>query len=167
MSCSRSSLALLVFALALPAAAQTIEARGTVGAMIFADDGSVTEAAGGGSVRFYFSRRWSIEPQLMFARRTTSFVQDSNLIFWGNIGLDFLPRETRVTPYWFASPGVTRHTTKFGSSKFTNSEAAIGTGLGVRIRVTDRVFVSPQMRFGLADGIFAEFTGSLGFVLRK
>jgi hypothetical protein len=64
------------------------------------------------------------------------------------------------------SPGVVWHTTRFAHFTQTNGEAAIGTGAGVRIRLTDRVFVAPQARLGIADGIFAEVTGSIGFVLK-
>src|SRR5258706_573383 len=50
------------------AAPQPIDARFTAGAMVFADDGPVTLIAFGGSVRFYFSRRWSVEPEVLYAR---------------------------------------------------------------------------------------------------
>jgi hypothetical protein len=146
--------------------AQGIEARGTGGVISFADDGPINQATGGGSVRFYFSRRWSVEPQLMYARRTISTALDSSLILWGNVQFDILHRGRRASPYWFASPGVVRHTTRYGAFSLTHAEPACGTGGGVRIRLTDRVFVAPQVRLGIADGIFAEVTGSIGFVLK-
>jgi hypothetical protein len=156
----------LLTAMATGAMAQGIEARATGGVISFADDGTVNQATAGGSVRFYFSRRWSVEPQLMYARRTISTALDSSLILWGNVQLDILRRERRASPYWFVSPGVVWHTTRFGHFSQTNAEAAIGTGAGVRIRLSDRVFVAPQARLGIADGIFAEVTGSIGFVLK-
>lgn len=157
----------LVMVLASGAWAQGIEARATGGVISFADDGTVNQATVGGSLRIYFSRRWSVEPQLMYARRTISTALDSNAILWGNVQLDILHRDRRAAPYWFASPGVVWHTTRFGAFSQTNAEAAVGTGVGVRIRLTDRVFVAPQARLGIADGIFAELTGSIGFVLKK
>ena len=157
----------LVLLLAPAALAQGIETRASAGVISFADDGAVNEWTAGGSVRFYLSRRWSIEPQLMYARSTLPYSRDSNLLLWGNVQLDILHRERRASPYWFASPGVVRHSIRFDSRSFTSSEAAFGTGGGVRIRLSDRVFVAPQARIGIADGIFAEITGSIGFVLRK
>ena len=157
----------LFFLMAAGAVAQTVEARATGGVISFADDGTVNQATVGGSVRIYLSRRWSVEPQLMYARRTISTARDSNAILWGNVQFDILRRERRASPYWFASPGVVWHSTRFGSFSQTNAEAAFGTGGGVRIRLTDRLFVAPQGRLGIADGIFAELTGSIGFVLKK
>jgi hypothetical protein len=58
------------------------------------------------------------------------------------------------------------HSTRFGAFSQTNAEAAFGSGVGVRIKLTDRVFVAPQARLGIADGIFTEVTGSIGFVLK-
>jgi hypothetical protein len=159
-------LGLLVCVASAAALAQGIEARVTGGMISFADDGAVNQATVGGSARFYFSRRWSVEPQLMYARRTISTARDSNVLLWGNVQFDILHRERRASPYWFASPGLVWHTTRFGSFSQTTGEGAFGTGGGVRINLTKRVFVAPQARVGIADGIFAEITGSIGFVLR-
>lgn len=156
-----------VLLLASAAMAQGVEVRATGGVISFADDGTVNQAAGGGSLRIYFSRRWSVEPQLLYARRTIETARDSNLFLWGNVQFDFVHRERRVSPYWFASPGLIVHRTRFGPFSQTNGEAAFGSGAGVRIKLTDRVFVAPQARFGIADGVFAEVTGSIGFVLKK
>jgi hypothetical protein len=153
--------------MASAALAQGVEARLTGGVISFADDGTVNQAMGGGSLRVYFSRRWSVEPQLMYARRTISTARDSNVLLWANVQFDILHRERRVSPYWFASPGIVWHSTRFAQFSQTNAEAAFGSGVGVRIRLTDRVFVAPQVRIGIADGIFTELSGSVGFVLKK
>jgi hypothetical protein len=160
-------LLLLLLSARAPALAQPIEARFTAGAMFFADDATITIPAAGGSVRFYFSRRWSVEPGLMFGQRTLTFSRDRNTILWGNVAFDFLHRGRPVVPYWFAGPGVTRHSVVFGSIAQSTNEAAFGTGAGARIHLTERIFVAPQVRIGIADGIFSELTGSIGFVLRK
>ena len=62
----------LLLAMSTCAMAQGIEARATGGVISFADDATVNQPTAGGSVRLYFSRRWSVEPQLMYARRTIS-----------------------------------------------------------------------------------------------
>jgi len=33
--------------------------------------------------------------------------------------------------------------------------------------LSDRWFVAPQFRMGVADGVFAEVTGSIGYVFSK
>jgi hypothetical protein len=147
----------------VPCVAQPMQARFTVGATTFADDGAVTEAAVGGGVRFHFSRRWSLEPEFLYVSKRN----DHSSILWGNIAFDFLPRDRRIVPYWYGGPGIVRHTSSFGQFSFTSTEAAFGTGAGVRFMLSDRVFVAPQFRLGIADGVFAEVAGSIGYVLRK
>jgi outer membrane protein with beta-barrel domain len=165
----RPALIVVLFAAALPevTAAQPIDARFTAGALVFADDGAVTLGEFGGSVRLYFSRRWSVEPELIFAKRFSSFARDSNYLLWGNVAFDFRHRDRRVVPYWFAAPGMVHHRTSFGSFSFSTNEASFGTGAGVRFMLSDRIFVAPQLRVGVADGVFSEFAGSIGYVLRK
>ena len=154
---------LFAAAFSASALAQGIQSRFTAGTTIFADDGAVFEATVGGSVRFYFSRRWSVEPEFLHARARW----DRNYFLWGNVAFDFLQRDRAIVPYWFVSPGLVRHTIGFGNIMFTTHEAAFGTGAGVRFKLSDRVFVAPQFRMGVADGVFTEFTGSIGFIVRK
>jgi hypothetical protein len=160
---------LVLFAIAVlpPAVAQTVHARFTAGTTVFADDGPVAEKTFGGSVRIYFSRRWSVEPEFLHARHKTGFVDDRNYFLWGNVAFDFLRRDRRIVPYWYAGPGLVRHTTGFNNFTFTNHEAAFGTGAGVRFRLSDHVFVAPQVRIGIADGVFSEITGSIGYIWGK
>lgn len=147
--------------------AQGIQARFTAGSTIFADDGPVYETTIGGSLRYYFSRRWSVEPEFLFARNKSGSITDRNYFLWGNVAFDFLQRDRRIVPYWYAAPGLVRHTTVFNQFTFTNYEAAFGTGAGVRFKLSDRVFVAPQVRIGIADGIFSEITGSIGYMWGK
>jgi len=140
-----------------------IQPRFTAGTTIFADDGAVYETTVGGSFRLFFSRRWSFEPEFLHARRGS----DRNYFLWGNVAFDFLHRDRRIVPYWYAAPGLVRHTTGSSRFTFTTHEAAFGTGAGLRFKVSDRVFVAPQFRTGVADGVFVEFTASIGYILRR
>jgi hypothetical protein len=132
----------------------------------FADEGAVNHFTAGGSLRVYLSRRWSVEPEFLYMRHNNS-VRDRDYLLWGNFSFDFRHRPNRIVPYWFAAPGLIHHRTSFGQQTFSTNEAAFGTGGGVRVFLSDRVYVAPQVRVGVADGIFAEVTGSIGFVLRK
>src|SRR4029450_856848 len=100
---------ILAAAITTSGAAQGIYPRFTAGATLFADDGVVRETTVGGSVRFYFSRRWSFEPEFLHARKSS----DRNYFLWGNVAFDFLQRDRSVVPYWYAAPGLVRHSTSF------------------------------------------------------
>jgi hypothetical protein len=160
------NVALLLFAIAPALVAQRTEGRVTLGVTSFADEGAVNHFTAGGSARLYLSRRWSIEPEFLHMRHN-NFVRDRDYLLWGNISFDFRDRERQVVPYWFAAPGLVHHRSTFANQTFSTTEAAVASGAGVRLFVSDRIFVAPQFRFGLADGVFAEVTGSIGFVLRK
>jgi hypothetical protein len=158
-------MAFLAFATAAPA--QRVEGRVIAGVTSFAeDDGSENHATVGGAARFYLSRRWSLEPEYLYMRRDSTFQTDRDHVLWGNVSFDLRDRERAVVPYWFGAPGVIHHRITFGSISSSTTEAAASTGAGVKF-VFGRVFVAPQFRFGLADGVFAELTGSLGFVLKR
>ena len=161
-------LLLILLAPVIPAAfAQSGQARFTMGATVFADDGPVTQFTFGGGVRFYFSRRWSVEPEILRMGSKSDFVNDNSTILWGNVAFDFRQRDRQVVPYWYAGPGIVRHTSSYGDFSFSNTEAAFGTGAGVRFLLSERVFVAPQVRIGIADGIFTEVTASIGYVFGK
>jgi hypothetical protein len=159
-------LTFLTLAFAPAAEAQRVEGRFSMGVTSFADEGAVNHLTAGGGLRFHLWRRWSVEPEFLYMRHN-NFVHDRDYLLWGNLSFDFRNRERMVVPYWFAAPGVIYHRSTFGQFTTSTSEAAFGTGAGARIFLSDRVFVAPQVRFGIADGVFAEVTGSIGFVLRK
>ncbi|MEO7648893.1 MAG: outer membrane beta-barrel protein [Bryobacteraceae bacterium] len=159
----------LLFLLLAPAAlAQRTEGRFTLGTTSFYDDGTVNHLTAGGSLRLYLTRRWSIEPEFLYMyMRNTGFSRERDYLLWGNISFDFRDRDRRVVPSWFAAPGLVYHRTSFGQFTFSTTEGAFSTGAGVRIFLNDRWFVTPQVRVGIADGIFGEVTGSIGYVFRK
>jgi hypothetical protein len=156
----------ILLILTLPLAAQRLEPRLTVGRTTFVDDGLVHHLTVGGSLRAYLSRRWSFEPEFQYMRHD-NFVRDRDYFLWGNFSFDILDRDRRVVPYLFAAPGLIHHRSSFGPQTFSSTEPAVGAGAGARIFLSPRIFIGPQVRFGFADGIFAEVTGSIGFILKK
>lgn len=163
---TRRSLWVLLAAAAAPAfASQPIQARFTAGMTSFVEDYQAdNHATVGGSVQFYFARRWSVEPEYLYMRTGDNH---HDHVFWGNVAFDIRSRDHKFVPYWFAAPGVVRNTRTFGPLSFTSTEGAFSTGFGSRFFVSDRVFLAPQIRLGVADGFFGEVTGSIGFLLRK
>jgi hypothetical protein len=53
------------------------------------------------------------------------------------------------------------HRDKFGTLDFSHNEWAADGGFGVKLFVTGRVFVSPEVRLG--HEALMRFTGSIGF----
>jgi hypothetical protein len=146
------------------AAAQEVNARFTAGSTSFVDEDSINHTTMGGSARFYVSKRWAVEPEYLYMRTGSSH---SDSVLWGNFTFTFRQPGKRVNPYFIGGPGVIYSKQSFFNSTFKNTEAAGGGGFGARVFLSDRVFIAPQFRFGIADGIFGEATGSIGFVLRK
>jgi hypothetical protein len=151
---------------AVPLWGQRVEARFEAGVTSFADEGVDHHLALGASLRAYLSHRWSVDPEFLYLRRDHSFARHRDYVFWGNFAFDLRSRERAVVPYWFGGPGVINNRTSFGPGTFSNTEAGFATGLGVRF-LSQRWFVAPQVRLGLADSVFAEFTASVGYVLRR
>ncbi len=153
-----TAISILLLALTATTAAQEVDARLTGGATSFVDFfNSSNYGTVGGSARFYFSKRWALEPEYLYMRASRN---RSNSALWGNVNFSLLQPGSRINPYLFAGPGFLRGT-------FTSNTRLVNAGAGIRIFVTDRIFVSPQLRLAAWGEIFVEATGSIGFVLRK
>ena len=119
------------------------------GALLFADDGVVTEGFVGGTVRFYLGPRLSVGPEVAFVRGSNH----SHLMLTGNVTFDLLGpvnREPRaVTPFVVAGGGLfqTRETFPH-TDPFTSYDGAFTTGGGVRARVGRRVVIGAEARIG-------------------
>jgi Outer membrane protein beta-barrel domain len=142
---------LLVAPAATPAAAQ--ERPGPVaelaaGALVFPDDGAVTEGFAGGTVRFHVSPRISVGPEVAFI----SGESHSHLMLTGNVTFDFLGpvngRAPALTPFVVAGGGLFRTNEEFLGDDFSSSDGAFTAGGGVRGRVGDRVIVGAEARVG-------------------
>ena len=136
------------------------------GALLFPDDGLVTEKFIGGSGRVYVSPRISIGPEVAFVDGTNQ----RHLMLTGNITVDLLapsqgsPR--RVTPFVVLGAGLFRTTEDFsGSASFSSSEGAFTAGGGIRGFVARRAFVGGEVRVGWETHI--RINGVVGFVLGK
>lgn len=155
---------ILLLPVAVALGAEQIQARFTSGLTSFADDRAVNHFSIGGGVRFHLSRRWSVEPEYLYS---TAGSRHHDSLLWGSFAYDFRDRRRSVVPYWFAGPGLVRTTDQFSWGGFSSHEAAFGTGAGARIFLSPALFLAPQFRAGIANGVFFEVTGSVGFVLRK
>ena len=149
-----------------------VEVKVTAGGAIFAleDNDSLAHKAVGGALRVYLSKRWSVEPEFMYMRRSAN---DQDYFFTPSVAYDFVSPTRKVVPYAIAGVGVEHHTGRFVGADFNtgvpfvvdiNSNSwSVGVGAGVKIHVTDRLYVAPEVRVGREP--YARATVSVGYVL--
>ena len=125
----------------------------------------------GGSFRYYFSPRVSVEPEILYMRHTAS---DQDLVISPNVALDMRRPGARFNPYFTTGVGVIHHwekTRRITSQNQPVVETSSATkpnftfGFGIKIFVTKHLYISPELRFG-AEPILRE-TVSVGYVLSE
>jgi hypothetical protein len=163
----------ICFAPILSAHAQdkgSIDLRGTFGMRTAITEGACAsgngQAVGGVSLRFHASSRVSIGPEVLFVSPcdrqifTSYHPQLSGML---HFAVD-LSEGSRVRPYLVGGGGFVRHRSSLAGRSATTRMEAAGGG-GVKIFLSDRVFVAPEAQFG-GRVAFVRVTGSLGIVLR-
>jgi hypothetical protein len=146
------TIAVLAAPLAIPAAAQERPAPAAefaAGALLFPDDGIVTEGFIGGTGRFYVLPRVSIGPEFAYVFADNH----SHLMLTGNLTFDFIGPEhgspAAVTPFVVVGGGLFRTREQFPNrGTFTSGDPAFTAGGGVRARVGERVVVGAAARIG-------------------
>ena len=130
-----------------------IEGKVIFGSATFGED--IEHKLVGASVRAYVTKRLSIEPEYLYLRHTEN---DQDQLFQPNIAYDFTDPTKRVVAYGIAGVGVLHHKGRFFSddpitraprafdNTFTTWTASVGGGL--KIFLTKRFFVSPELRVG-------------------
>ena len=130
-----------------------VEARGTIGGASFGDN-EIPHGIFGGSVRVYLSRRFSIEPEVLYMYHSEN---DRDLIIQPNVAVDLMKPTGRFVPYAIGGIGAMHHRGRFFGTDFngvpqqfdaryTTWTASIGGG--VKIFITDKLFVAPEARVG-------------------
>ena len=135
------------------------EVRATFGGAVFLDESFPAHSVVGGGVRGYVSKRWSLGGEFTYMRHTA---RDQDYLLTGEAAWDFLSRG-RVVPYVVVGAGILWHRDKL--IRFTSTEGTIGGGPGVRVYLTERLFVAPEFRIGW-EPIF-RVTGSIGYTFGK
>lgn len=136
---------------------RNIELRGTFGYSAFADDSLLHHSVAGGSMRIYITRRFSVEPELLYMYRSKA---DQDVIFTPHVAFDFAGSNGRIKPYVIGGVGVLRHRSITGRGSFSSNSWSAGGGIGVKIFITKRIFISPEARLGWEP--FLRVTGSIG-----
>lgn len=112
----------------------------------FADDGIVSEAAGGGALRWYVSPRVSVGPELIVIRGSNH----SHVVATANATFDVRPSAGSAgwTPFLVVGGGIFQTRERFASGRYTSSEGAFTAGGGVRAPLGSRAMFGVDARVG-------------------
>ncbi len=150
-----------LFLLGTPAMAQDrIELKAVVGTTGFLDSPTNYHSAVGGAVRLGISGAFSVEPEFLYLRESS---RHQDYSFQTAVTWEFL-RGPKFRPYLVAGGGVLHSRFEFPGAleeQFSSNEFTGGGGVGVRIRVGDRFWISPEVRVGWEPLIRA--TVSVGY----
>jgi len=146
--------ATLIIACATPLCAQSqqltrpkVEGKVIFGTADFiaVDDTDLQHTLVGAAVRVYVTKRLSIEPEYVYLRRSAN---DQDQILQPNVAFDFTDPTKRLVAYGIAGAGVLYHKSRYfaGETSFTTWTASAGGG--IKIFLTKRLFVSPEIRVG-------------------
>jgi hypothetical protein len=142
------------------------EVKATFGGAAFEE---TSHSVFGGSARFYVTRRLSVEPEFLYMRNSS---RDQDYLLQPNVAFDLADPTGRFVPYVIGGAGVIHHQGRFPGFDFSTGVPRIfdtsfttwtaSAGAGVKIFVTDRLFVSPEARLGREPNVRA--TISVGYV---
>ena len=140
----RFALAALLMLSAVPLSAQRqVDVKGSIGIASFLDESFDHHLLTGASARFYITRRFSIEPEVLYLRRGRTH---SDIIIMPNVVWDF--GGERVVPYVTGGIGLLRTSDGGFIGGFSHTEGTISVGIGTKIYLNDRWFVAPEARLG-------------------
>lgn len=167
-------LGLLLIVGVVPVSAQQltppkVEGKVTFGTAIFDNDSE--HKVVGGAVRYYLTERLSIESEYLYMHHSEI---DQDHLIQPNIAIDITNPRKRFVAYAIAGAGVLHHRGRFFGRDFTTGAPRVfdvslnsftaSAGGGVKIFVTDRLFVSPEVRVGREPTFRA--TVNVGYVFR-
>jgi hypothetical protein len=123
-----------------------VEAKLILGGASFADP-SIPHSIVGGALRVYLTRRFSVEPEFLYMRHDR---HDQDYVIQLNAAYDITDPTKKFVVYGIAGVGNLRNRSDFGGNgidtSFTTWTASAGGG--VKIFLTKRWFVAPEVRVG-------------------
>lgn len=142
-----------------------VEAKFILGGSSFAEP-SIPHGIVGGAVRVYLTRRFSVEPEFLYMRHDR---HDQDYFIQVNAAYDITDPTKRFVVYGIAGVGNLRNRSDFGGNgidtSFTTWTASVGGG--VKIFLTKRLFVAPEVRAGREPDVRGTVSVGYVFVGRK
>jgi hypothetical protein len=138
----------------------SMELKGTLGYASFPDESPLHHFVGGGSARFYFTEWLAVEPEFLHMYRNRS---DQDFHFIPNIVLDLRPIGSRIRPYAIGGAGLQLHRELTWIGPYTSKSPTYNGGFGTKIFLTERWFISPEIRLGWEP--LLRVTASIGYVV--
>ena len=130
-----------------------LEAKAIFGGATFGEDLGHTVV--GGAVRAYVTKRISIEPEYLYMRRSED---DQDHYVQANVAYDFTDPTKRVVAYAIGGAGVLHNKGRTFRNDFVTGAPIVNeisfttwtasAGAGLKIFVTKRLFISPEVRLG-------------------
>ena len=111
----------------------------------------------GASLPIQLTNKLSIEPQFLYMNGPGS---DRDITVTGNVTYD-LATVDRITFYVVGGAGILSNTQRFSTGNFTANELTANGGIGAKIFITEKLFLSPEFRFGLEPLLTA--TAAVGY----
>ena len=119
---------------------RTVESKVIFGGAVFGED--IEHTFVGGALRAYVTKRFGIETEYLYLRGSEN---DQDHVVQPSIVYDFTDPKKRLGVYGIAGAGVLHHKGRFDTT-FTTWTASVG--VGAKIHVTKRLFISPELRVG-------------------
>jgi hypothetical protein len=147
-----AGLGVLMMAGAASVAAQDRPApivEGVTGYAGFVDEEWIDRTMIGAGARVFVTPRIAIGPEYAYLRGARD---EHDWTLTGNATIDVLvergPARRPVIPYVAVGAGYLRQTNQVGTGPFTSAEGTVSGGLGARIALGPRFFISPEFRMG-------------------
>jgi hypothetical protein len=120
-------------------------------------------------VRFYVTRRVSVEPEFLYMRNS---LDDQDYLIQPSVAYDLAQSTGRFVPYVIAGAGVLHHRGRFFGADFDTGQPrvfdtsytsfAVSAGGGVKMFLSKRLFIAPEGRVGWQPSLRG--TVSIGYV---
>lgn len=120
------------------------EIQGTGGWAGFPDESMLHHRIVGGSFRVFLVRGLNVAPEVLYL---VGPGEDRDIVITPTVGYQFR-RNARVQPYVIGGVGWLIHREVFSGGPYWSTGPSFGGGGGFKVRISDRLFVAPEMRLG-------------------